>query len=108
MPNQAAWPKLGMPPGPIMKCRLAANSTAISISVSTDSAYGPATNGAATASSSAQPPAIRSASGAGRTTGSESGAGLASARARPSRPFGRNTSTTAITRKTSTSVTFGT
>ena len=60
MPNHAAWPKLAMPPGPIMKCSAAANSTATAASVSTVSRYGPAHQGAATATSNAASPAQRS------------------------------------------------
>ena len=108
MPNQAAWPKLGIPPGPIMKCKLAANSISTSASVSTARAYVPATSGTASASSSAAAPSTRRAMGAGRMTGTRSGAVRASATGRPSSPFGRTTSTAAMMANTSTSVAFGT
>ena len=105
-PNHAAWPKLGIPPGPIMRCRLVANRIATSASVATDSANGPATSGAATASSSASAARRRCQGPDGRNSMATPGS-RAGASGRPRRPCGRTTSTAAITANTSTNVTCG-
>ena len=107
MPNQAAWPKEGMPPGPIMKCRLAANSIATAASVPMASTQAGAASGASAASSSspAPGPAQRGRGRAHQRRRADHRA--VHRRARPSSPFGRTASTAAITRNTSTSVIFG-
>ena len=100
-----------MPAGPMMKCRLAANSTATSTSVSSTTAYGncAATPGhTATAASAASP--MATAARLARVGGCNGGSCRPPPRATgcglPSKPQGRATSTTAITTNSTTSVSF--
>src|SRR3989344_4146560 len=95
-----------MPAGPMMKCRLAANSAAISRSIISTVRYGEpvVSNGNSTsATTNAAPPSLNQRSGwrrgaSGRPVLRLTPCGL------PMRPQGRQTSTTAITRNSTTSV----
>ena len=95
-----------MPAGPIRKCRLAANSTAISRSIIRTMTYGDESwsNGTSSSAASATRPTAFHARGNGRSGVSIAALPRAAACGRPKRPQGRHTSTTAITRNSTTRV----
>jgi hypothetical protein len=95
-----------MPAGPMMKCRLAANSAAVNRSIASTVAYGaPALHhGNSNSTSNSKRPAIFNRRSAGRNGDSTAAALRLGACGRPSKPQGRTTSTTAITRNSATKV----
>ena len=105
-PKYAACPNECMPPGPMMKCRLVANSTAIRMSMASTTVYGYACD--STGSSSRKPstiqPNLRVRASAGVSGASISAALRVAAPGRPKSPQGRQISTAAITRNSTTRV----
>ena len=92
----------------MMKCKLVANSTMTKMSINSTMANALPNSGTASSSIPAAAAAIRRAVPAGRSGGSGASPGAReTASGRPSRPRGRSTSTTAMTRNISTTVISG-
>ena len=88
------------------KCRLAANSTAISRSIISTTTYGaePCSSGTSSSAASATAPQRFHTGGSGRSGVSIAALPRTAACGLPNRPHGRHTSTTAITANSATSV----